>query len=159
MSRPPLPTQERLREMLSYEPSSGTFRWQKRRGGQFKVGDVAGSIDREGYLVITLDYRCSYAHQLAFIYMTGSTPGLVDHIDGNRANCRWVNLRAADAQLNARNRRVSASKKSCALMGVTRKGGRWQAQIKAGTKARYLGLYATPEAAHAAYLKAKAELH
>ncbi len=47
------------------------------------------------------------------------------------------------------------------LVGASwsRRTGRWLAQIKVGGKARNLGLHDTAQAAHEAYVAAKAELH
>lgn len=84
----------------------------------------------------------------------------VDHRDGDGLNNRRGNLRLATKsqnQCNARSRKNSSSN----LKGVTwhKASGRWQSRIKLGAKERYLGLYDTPDAAHAAYAQASTELH
>ena len=38
-------TAERLREVLSYDPETGVFRWRNLQGRRMKVGDVAGHKD------------------------------------------------------------------------------------------------------------------
>lgn len=155
------PTQERLREMLHYDPDTGQWTWLRRTGGQCRAGGPAGSISHQGYLVITLDRKCNEAHRLAFIYMTGQNPaGVIDHIDRNRSNCSWSNLRVVDRAANSQNRGMNRNKKSCQFLGVTRvKSGKWMAQIRANKITHYLGVYDTPEIAHAAYMEAKARLH
>jgi hypothetical protein len=48
-------TAERLKELLSYDPASGVFRWKVNRGGTAKADSVAGSVDANGYIAIQID--------------------------------------------------------------------------------------------------------
>ena len=61
---------------------------------------------------------------------------------------------------NKENMKQATSRNVIGLLGVSQKGKKFQAQIsgKAFGK-KYLGLYPTAEAAHAAYLAAKRLLH
>jgi hypothetical protein len=56
--------------------------------------------------------------------------------------------------------RLTGTAREARLTGATmdREKGKWRAQIGVGGKIRYLGLFPTAEAAHAAYLLAKQEL-
>jgi hypothetical protein len=45
-----------------------------------------------------------YAHRFAFLYMTGSIPEEIDHIDGDGGNNIWSNLRVATKSQNVMNR-------------------------------------------------------
>lgn len=151
---------EALRSLLDYDPQTGHFTYRQRRGPR-RAGEIAGWLGAQGYWLIHIDGRDYLAHRLAFLHMTGATPEqMVDHRNGKRADNRWRNLRKASRAMNAHNQKKAArSNRSSGLLGVTRKGGRWQAQIKVGMQQRYLGLHETPEAAHAAYLAAKREMH
>lgn len=84
----------------------------------------------------------------------------VDHEDGDGLNNRRGNLRAATRAENSRNQRRRRNSRS-GFKGVTwhKLGGRWAAQITANGKNHYLGLFDTPEAAHAAYVAASHTLH
>lgn len=87
-------TQERLKELLTYEPATGVFRWRERRGNQgggcVAPGDEAGSVYKNGYRMIGVGGRRYGAHRLAFLYMTGAfPPAEVDHINGVPADNRW----------------------------------------------------------------------
>jgi hypothetical protein len=100
---------------------------------------------------MVVDGYKSYAHRLAFLYMTGSLPPAdVDHVNGVRNDNRWSNLRLATRSQNMWN------VKRCT--GAYQQNGRWYASIKVDGKRRSLGGYSTKEDASAAYHAAVAEL-
>lgn len=152
-------TQERLKELLHYDPDTGVFTRLQGSGGVL-AGDVAGTINAGGYLQIGVAGKLNYGHRLAFLYMTGEIPEVADHINGVRTDNRWVNLRAADYTLNGENRRNRPSG-SNPLLGVTWIAGRgkFKAQIGVGKRKIYLGYFTTPEEAHQVHLTAKRDLH
>lgn len=150
--RKPL-TAEHLRQLLSYDPATGLFHCLQQRGTK-RAGDLAGTKDPSGYVVIEIDHRRHYAHRLAFLHMTGEWPHLhVDHRDRNRANNAWSNLRDVPRAVNQQNISVRPS------AGAHRKGDKWRSSITANGKTHNLGVFQTAEAASAAYLTAKAALH
>jgi hypothetical protein len=154
-------TAERLREMVLYDRETGAFTWKTSRPGPTRAaGQVAGSLSH-GYIAISIDGVIHKAHRLAFLYELGAIPELVDHIDGDRANNRWSNLRAATLHINAQNRRKPQRNNSTGFMGVSvhAKTGRFRAVIRFAGRRHSLGLYDTPEAAGNAYLAAKRANH
>lgn len=91
--------------------------------------------------------------------MTGDWPAnLVDHIDMNKSNNAWSNLRDATKSQNGKNSRAKRTNKF-GLKGVCKVGNRYQAQIGCDGVKHHLGLFGTPEEAHAAYAAAAKELH
>lgn len=148
-------TAQRLRELLDYDPLTGEVRWRNR------PGVLAGNLEPNGYISICIDLHREKAHRLAWVYMTGARPkGLIDHIDGDPSNNRWINLRDASHAVNIQNQRKAHKDNASGLLGVSlHKEGRWRAQIRCGSTRRSLGIYPTPEAAHAAYLAAKRAMH
>lgn len=154
-------TQSRLKELLDYEPETGIFRWKVARGAA-RVGGVAGYEMDAGYIQLSIGNKHYFAHRLAFLWMTGAWPEHeIDHIDGDRGNNRWANLRDVIRQENAHNIGTARCNSTCGFLGASwsRKRGMWQAKITVNRKTVWLGYFPTAEQAHAAYLKAKDELH
>lgn len=90
-------TQERLKELVNYDPETGIFTAKiQRHGSKAKPGDVLGSRHKKGYLELRLDGRLYLLHRLAFLYMRGYMPQYVDHKDLDKQNNAWDNLREAD---------------------------------------------------------------
>lgn len=147
--------QHDLRRILHYDPATGAFTWAEKTANKVVVGAVAGCTNRAGYIVIGINGKLYYAHQLAWLYQTGEWVERIDHRDGDRSNNRWGNLRPATPQQNALNSRRAASNTS-GFKGVSwHKGaGRWSAYIILDGKKRHLGLHDRAEDAHAAYLAA-----
>lgn len=155
----PTLTAERLRQLLSYDPMSGEFRWVSARGNA-KAGALAGTPGGKGYLIIRIDSRLHYAHRLAFLFMTGSMPIVqVDHINGDRRSNQFANLRLAEGFHNQQNRQGAQRNSSTGFLGVTKSSSKWAAQITANGKRINLGRFKTPEEAYGAYILAKRELH
>ena len=75
---------------------------------------------------------------------------LVDHRDGNGLHNRRSNLRIGTKAQNAQNRLTAARELPT---GVYQAGQRYFARIAGGGKYKSLGGYATPEEAHAAYVR------
>jgi hypothetical protein len=156
--RCPRPSRARLRALLHYHPQTGEFRWLKRVSPSIQPGDMAGTLDNQGYRRIIIKGRPYRAHHLAWFYMKGKWCRLViDHRDGDPANNRWNNLRSATRSQNSANRRLHRNN-ACGLKGVSAHGDRWCATICKNGRIRHLGLFPTPQAAHAAYAKAARKL-
>lgn len=155
-------TQEQLKNTLHYDPETGAFTWKFSRSNRVKIGDKAGTAAGHGYLVMRLEGVKLYAHRLAWLYQYGSFPsGHIDHVNGDRADNRIANLREATQAENFQNLKHAKRTNRCGYLGVykLKQAARWEASIKRDHKRYYLGLYDSPEAAHAAYVEAKRELH
>lgn len=154
-------TQERLKEILHYNPETGDFTNRINRGTRAKAGEVAGGIDLEGYLKIKIDGRPYKSHRLAWLYICGEMPPEhIDHINGVRTDNRMVNLRPATNSENQRNR--GAPKNSTTgVKGVSwcQRDRRYRARINTYGKCKYLGLFGTAEEAATAYAEAAKRFH
>lgn len=149
---------KRLIELLTYDPFTGVFRWRNDAGryGRIKAGTIAGNLNGEGYRYICIDGQLLAAHRLAWAYMMGFTPPrIVDHRDGNLDNNSFFNLRLATDGQSMANR---THKNKHGAKGVSTKRDLYRARIYHGGKSIHIGYYATPEEAHAAYVKKSLEL-
>lgn len=155
-------TAERVRELLHYDPATGVFTWKvKTNKSRNSVGKVAGVADRKtGYVLVGIDYQHIRAHRLAWLYMTGSMPANeIDHINTNKSDNGWANLREATTQTNGQNKRKANKNSIVGLLGVSPHRGRYMARIKVDGKHKYLGTFDTPHDAHHAYVDAKRVMH
>jgi hypothetical protein len=153
-------TQERLREVLDYDPNTGKFRWRARKKSNQRFGRIAGCRVRSATWSICIEGRHYSAHQLAWLYMKGEWGRpLIDHRDGNPLNNQWRNLRLSTYSDNAANRGRMRSNRS-GFKGVVfeRRTGRWRALISKQGRRYSIGRYATAEAAHQAYVIKAREL-
>lgn len=159
-------TAEQVRTALNYDPSTGTLTWRIREDvpnfvNARDAGRLAGYVHRPstGHMKILFHGRGYFYHRLVWLHVTGQWPKMdLDHIDGDPRNNRFSNLREVTKSQNQMNQRKTYKMK---LKGARfHKGtGRWQASILVRGKSHYLGLFPTPEAAHAAYCEAAAKLH
>ena len=147
-------TAEELRKQLDYDPATGVFTRRISNNFRYKIGDVAGSYDKDGYIRIQVQGRLYIAHRLAWLYVHGAwPPAQIDHINGVRDDNRIANLREATNTDNCRNAKKRRNTR-CALKGVYMEGKRFCASICVHGKSMRLGLYDTEEEAHAAYVAA-----
>ena len=126
-----------------------------------KVGHRAGTVDHAGYRQIKVNLVIYKEHRLAWLYVYGEWPEEeIDHINGNKADNRLINLRTATRKQNARNRGLVTSNTS-GFKGVSwdAKNGKWLATATVAGIQKHIGRYATPEQAHQAYCDFVRPLH
>lgn len=153
-------TVEKLKESVHYDPITGVFIRIKKTSNRIKIGDVAGSKDHYGYLRFNVQSKVYKAHRLAWLYMTGDWPKLeIDHINCNPADNRFDNLREANRTKNMQNQRHAKGFSKTGVLGASPQRGRYKAQIQVNGNKQHIGMYATPELAHSAYLAAKRQFH
>lgn len=152
-------TIERLKEVLDYDPNSGIFTWRV-SVSNVRAGNVAGSIEPNGYVRIEIDRRGYRAHVLAWLYMTGKWPHeQIDHINTEKADNRFCNFReATKAQNIANSKRRSDNTSGRKGVSWHRKSKKWVAWICVDGKSIYLGIFAKLDDAAQAYGEA-AEKH
>lgn len=149
---------------VGYCPELGLF-WSKVSAGPRRIGDVFDGVNKDGYLRICVKGVQYPAHRLAFVFMQGALPDYkldVDHINGNRLDNRWENLRVVSRQVNIQNQHWATPRnKTSGLLGVTwdKAKGKWYACIWVNGRTLSLGRHTTAEDAHVAYIEAKRRLH
>ena len=98
---------EKLLQLVTYNPETGIFTANTDLSDKIKTGHVLGcSKTTYGYIKIGLCGKHYEAHRLAWFYITREWPDLLDHIDTNRTNNRFSNLRIATKAQNGMNARI-----------------------------------------------------
>lgn len=156
-------TREYLVDRLTYDPITGVFTHNHNFGSRYRIGDRAdtpGHAQLKGYRLVNLLNQKFLAHRMAWLYVHGVMPTQsIDHIDGDRSNNCLLNLREVDHKTNMQNRRVARKGNSTGLIGVKEQKGRYRAALCVDGKTKHVGMFATPEEAHAAYVEAKRKHH
>lgn len=137
-------TQERLKELLSYDESSGLFYWKVSRRN-IKAGDIAGHLTEYGYYKLMIDSVVYQAHQLAWFYHYGYFPkGQIDHINHNKSDNRICNLREVSEKDNHKNRPKQVNNTSgCTGVSWYKLTNKWIAHIQVNKKHITLGYFNT----------------
>jgi len=142
--------QETLKQHLSYDPSTGFFTRLVAKSNAVKVGDIAGSKDKNGYITLMVKGKLYKGHRLAWLYTHGNWPIYeIDHINGKKDDNRLCNLRDVEKWVNQHNRGANKTNTS-GFKGVCRKGKKWSAVISINKKTHWLGVFETAELANTA---------
>lgn len=153
-------TQEVLKDISQYDEHSGLFTWKIKPTNSVNIGDIAGTIDSDGYILIGFDNVSYKAHRLVFLWVWGNIPEYVDHIDGVRSNNRWCNLRSTTKGGNSRNQKISIRNTS-GIKGVNWKSsaGKWRAYVAVNGVQQHLGYFEDKYEAEKVVKKKREELH
>ena len=145
-------TQERIRELLDYDPVTGHLIWRVTKSPKAPKGSIAGSVNAKGHVNLQIDKRMYAAHQVVFALHYNHITREIDHINRNKQDNRVENLRACDSSKNKGNIGLLRSNQS-GYRGVSlnKSTGKYHAQIKISGKQVYLGRFDTAEDAARMY--------
>ena len=144
---------EALHTKFHYDPLTGQF---TRRDN----GRLVGYVHKSGYVKITLLGKEHRAHRLAFLYIEGRMPKNIDHVNTNKADNRWCNLRECSHLENMQNQKIRSSNES-GYRGVRyyARLNKYVARIRIGGKLKHIGYFDTLEQAVEAYQDMKVAMH
>jgi hypothetical protein len=168
-------TVDEVRSLLDYCPATGILKWKFREPkfisasdafetqrlsrslNNWLAGKPAGYINRSnGYLMVRLLGKAYVAHRLAYYIMTGDWPHkYIDHINRDKTDNRWSNLRLADVSENQANSTAQKNNKS-GRKGVSwdASNRKWRAQICVRGQQIILGRFDDIDLAADAYVEA-----
>lgn len=149
-----LPDLDMLNMLLTYEQSSGKLFWRERSLSTFvaigartaeylckawntKFANKEAGSFHGGYTRCTIGKVRYMAHRIIWKMVHGEEPLEIDHIDGDRANNRIVNLRSVTAQVNAKNRKLYENN-TTEIPGVSFHGRDQVWQVRIGVDGREL---------------------
>ena len=135
-----------LKEVLHYNLEPGVFTWIVEVNKHKLKGRIAGSnsSDPDRYRKIKIRNKFYLAHRLAFLYVTGCLPvNFTDHINGDRHDNSWANLREVNSTDNMRNAKKPNTNRS-GVVGLywDKNINKWKVYIGSNGKQKYLCLTA-----------------
>lgn len=153
-------TQDNLKKIIDYNPDTGIFTWIQSTALKIKIGQVAGTETKNGYRQLRYKNKCYLLHKLAFLYMTGSIPIEVDHIDTVKDNNKWNNLRGSTKAQNQHNVSLRVDNTS-GIKGVcwNKKTKRWITYLKVQGKVIHRGCFINIEDAKSDIRLAREKYH
>lgn len=142
-----------------FEYRDGVLYWRLSVNSRAQTGASAGTLNRQLNRVYVRLHRKLYLRsRIVFLLHYGWLPDQVDHIDGNRANDRIENLRAATAGENQRNKRRQSNNTS-GVKNVRCKAKKWVVELKVNGAPRYFGRYDDLELAELVAIEARNKHH
>jgi len=136
-------TQTRLKELVYYNEKTGEFTSLVDWGRYCKKGDKIGRLAKNGYIVLSVDYKQYLAHRLAWLYVYGENPKVIDHINHDKTDNSIKNLRNVSHSVNSKNYPSRRSINSSGARGVywNKSSEKWVASIGVDYKQIHLGSF------------------
>lgn len=150
-------TQAYLKSLFDYQ--DGQLIWKVTNSNRIRIGQIAGTLNKDGYIHIIIDGIVYKAHRLIWLYHYGKWPEkLIDHVNRNKSDNRIENLREVSQQENQRHTKIQSNNTS-GHCGVSwnKPLGKWRAQIMTNNKQIHLGLFNNIEDAVKARKEAEKE--
>lgn len=133
-------TQQDLLNVFTYNEHTGILK-HKFDTASGMQSDIVGYKHSQGYLSTSVGKKAYLLHRLIWFMKTGNWPNQIDHIDHDRSNNRWKNLR----EVKSRDNQLNCSKSCNNTSGVTGvrtlPSGKFCAYIMAHRKQISLGSY------------------
>lgn len=125
---------------MTHEEAAALFTYRDDNLFWSKTGKPAGSLKSNGYKLVKHKGVFTGMHRIIFLLHHGFLPEMVDHVDGDKANNRIENLRAATRSQNGMNSKHYASNTS-GYRNVYRDKQKFSVKLKVGGKFKSFGNY------------------
>lgn len=146
-------TLQEATRIFRYDEETGKLYWNERVHKRIRIGQECGRITSHGYRKLRVFGTEYYVHRLVWFIKTGDWPkNQIDHINRNRLDNRFFNLRDVTCQQNLCNNNFQGIRKAS-------RGSTYSASISVNKQTIYLGNFPTAELARNAYLVAKEKYH
>lgn len=164
-------TFEQISKLLRYDSGNGRLFWLPRTPDQFagtegrtaehacanwnskfSGKEAFTATNGHGYRRGTIFNRRYQAHRIVWLLHYGKWPAAdIDHINGDRADNRLINLRSVSRAENAKNQRARITNTS-GVLGVSwdKQTGKWRVSIQIEGQTRKIGRFPDIESAAAA---------
>lgn len=148
-------TQDIIKELLDYNPETGSLLWKSRSEKWFNQGirnkpfstmkrwntkyagtEALSTLNPQGRLYGSIFKTKFLKHRVIWFYMTGKWPEEVDHDDGDPLNNKWINLKDGNHSQNMRNVKLRKDNKS-GFCGVSKFENKWRVTVNG----EHLGLF------------------
>lgn len=123
-----------ISELKKFFYVKGSTLYWKKDLGKAKKDQIAGYPNKDGYFDVSFNKRRYYAHRISFAISYGKWPeGVIDHIDGNKANNSPENLRDVTDSVNNFNAKIRIDN-TTGIKGVSKHSGGFSAELTAFKK-------------------------
>ena len=148
-----------ISSLATYDPINGKI-YSKVSNSNVKTGEeLRGTIDERGYIRVGLDGKTYTLHRLAFLLMKEVLPEQVDHINRDKSDNRWSNLRGCNQVQNQWN----IGKRSTNTSGYKNVSWRkqrntWIGRFKYNGETYHVGSFDCPHKANLEVLRKRKEI-
>ena len=119
---------------ITYDPEAGKF--------YSPAGKELGSKHVSGYTTLSVNRKNVGAHRIAVALMTGSYPEHdVDHINGDRGDNRWSNLRQVTRSQNLMNRSSNKGRELPKNVYLHKPSGKYKVKMKIDGITKHFGYH------------------
>lgn len=136
-----------INKYLQYNPETGLIIWVSKPSTRVAIGNIAGNIDKDGYIIIRFKNKAYKAHRLAWYLHYGEWPkNVIDHINGIKNDNRINNLRDVTNQQNQLNKKIHREK-TVKYYHYNKPTNSYYVMKRINSKMTYFGCFKTEELA------------
>lgn len=130
-----------LHKLFEYDPITGILTNKVQRHYSAPIGAEVGNVETLGYRVTTLNGTHKKIHHIIVAMQLGYWPKEVDHINHNRTDNTWDNLRVITRRENMLNKSAYKNNKSGVPGVAPYKTDRFVSTIRKDHKDYHLGIF------------------